>query len=431
MNPNAVAFAAALAACAGSALAQTGLDLDRAYASQMRADAETRASFLGLNARPNVDASVVLQARYMASLRDERSGDDLGDDDTTLGFDVPRAQLRLSGRVTDRITGHVRFDFGAAESGDAGTATLLDAFAAWELSDQWTLRIGQWQSPLLTEDAVDDELGLAVETSVANAFFSPGYTQGVGAERTGDNWKFFVGLSDGAALPGGADPANSGFDSPAEADWAVTARADLLVSGTWDQFDAFTSWRGSNTGLRLGVGGHFQQHGRTNPSAFTWDALGGVGVEDVDMAIWTVDASYHADGWNLYAAYLGNHVDASPTVGDLPSFVNHGVVVQGGVFVSDQVELFGRYDALYLDSDLEDAAGAGDRDLHFVTAGLNYYLVPESHAARFTADAVYSFSDTGVLDALGPGGAWDAASTGLLGVSDGELLLRAQLTLVF
>lgn len=433
-----VSVATALSALAGTAAAQSsGLDLDRAYASELRAEADTRASFLSNGQPAGLSVSAVLQARYMVNLRDAQSGADLGDDDTTLGFDIPRAQLRMSGRVTDSISGHLSFDFGAAETNgrnDAGTAELHTAFAAWSLNDQWAMLIGQWHNPVVAEEAIEAEFGLAVERSVVNEFFNPGYTQGVAAAYTSDNWKFVGAFSDGAAYIGNQNTANSPFNSSAENDFGLTGRLDFLVSGTWDQFGSFSSWRGSNSGVKIGLGGHYQQQGNTNPGNSEWGVLGGVDADEIGVGLWTIDAMVKGDGWNLFAAYVGHHIDVDLTAGgSLPTIINHGGVIQGGYFVSDQVELFGRFDALFLDSDLSDLAGTDEDDFYFLTAGLNYFLVPESHAAKFTVDAVYSFTDTDTLDALSPepGGFSGPSTTGLLGSSDGELLLRAQLTLVF
>tara|TARA_R110000782_G_scaffold29795_3_gene74053 strand:+ start:10211 stop:11518 length:1308 start_codon:yes stop_codon:yes gene_type:complete len=428
--------ASVLSVLAGSAFAQSGLDLDRAYASELRAEAQERASFLGTNNAANISVSAVMQARYMASFRDEQPGGSLGDDDTTLGFSIPRAQIRLSGQVTESISGHVSFDFGAAETNgryDSGTGHLLTAFGAWAVDDNWTLLIGQWHNPVVAEEGVESEFGLAVERSVVNEFFNPGYTQGVAAVYTGDNWKALAAFSDGAAYIGNPDTAGSAFTSAGENDWNFTGRLDFLVSGTWDQFTDFASWRGSNYGVKLGAGGHYQQQGNTNPTTGTWGVLGGVAYDEIDVALWTVDAMVQGDGWNVFAAYVGHQIDVTPTAGTLPTFVNHGAVVQGGLFVTDQTELFARYDGLFLDSDLVSTAGTVEDNFHYLTAGFNYFLVPESHAAKFTADAVYSFSDTDTLDALAPspGGFNGPSTTGLLGVSDGELLLRAQMTLVF
>ncbi|MCR9076195.1 MAG: hypothetical protein NXI07_09180, partial [bacterium] len=108
----------------------------------------------------------------------------------------------------------------------------------------------------------------------------------------------------------------------------------------------------------------------------------------------------------------------------------HGFIAQGGVFVSDQVELFGRYDVVMLD-DVLVLAGTSD-NYQSITAGMNYYFVPESHAAKFTLDAVFAIDESVNMDLiLGGTGSNDPSATGLLGLSDSEFLLRGQLTLVF
>ena len=112
------------------------------------------------------------------------------------------------------------------------------------------------------------------------------------------------------------------------------------------------------------------------------------------------------------------------------NYTNHGFIAQGGFFVSDQVELFGRYDIIMLD-DVLVAAGTDD-NYQSITAGMNYYFVPESHAAKFTLDAVFAVDESTNLDAIYGGvGSNDPSATGLLGLSDSEFMLRAQMTLVF
>ena len=84
----------ALVTMSGSALAQSGLDIDRAYAAELRADANTRSSLLGSNGG-NLDAQVFTQFRYTYDTRDEIApGVVLGDADTTVGFSAPRTQIR-------------------------------------------------------------------------------------------------------------------------------------------------------------------------------------------------------------------------------------------------------------------------------------------------------------------------------------------------
>lgn len=437
MNRSLIALS--LLTVCGSAMAQTGLDLDRAYASELRAESDARSSFLGANTATNLDIEVMFQARYTANFRDDLdSGPALGDNDTTLGFSIPRAQVRMSGQVSDNISGRLVFDFGDAElagRNTAGTAVLLEAYAAWAVNEELSFLIGQWHNPVVGEEYIAPEKGLAVERSVTNEFFNPGYTQGVAGIYSGDNWRFILAVADGATYFGDAGSINSPFNSSGENDFGVTGRFDYVVSGTWDQFGDFTSWRGSNYGLKLGAGGHWQTKGNTNPGTIPNTILGS--LDEIDITLWTVDAMVQGDGWNVFAQYIGHHIDATPVAGTLPDITNHGVIVQGGFFANDQTEIFARYDALFLDEDLEALTGGTETDLHFLTAGFNYYLVPESHAAKFTADVIYSLSDTSVLDAFdlnadgsGPGD-FNGPTTNILGQSDGEFAVRAQMTLVF
>lgn len=417
-----------ISAVSGLAMGQSGLDLDRAYASQLRSDAEARSSLLGNTNSANLNIEVMTQFRYMFNSRDELTAGALGDNDTTVGFDTPRSQVRVSGSVTEDISALVVFDFGAAENGTAqGSANLLVAQAAWSLNENWAVLMGQWHNPVMGSENFAPEHTLAVDKSFTNEFFNVGYTQGVALAYAGDTFKFVGAFSDGAEYVTNYGPvSNSAFNAVGENDFGITGRFDWLIEGTWDQFADATSWRGSNYGLKLGAGAHWQSQGDTNPS----DNSGGTipGYDDTTVTFWTIDAQVEGDGWNVFAQYVGHDVDISATT-DV-NYTNHGFIVQGGYFVSDQVELFGRYDIIMLD-DVLVAAGTDD-NYSSVTAGMNYYFVPESHAAKFTLDAVFALDESTNIDAIyGGAGSNDPSATGLLGLSDSEFLLRAQVTLVF
>lgn len=423
-----------LSTLSGLAMGQSGLDLDRAYASQMRSDAETRASLLGADRASGLDIEIMTQIRYTFNSRDEMTSGSLGDDDTTVGFSTPRTQVRLSGAVTDNISGKLVFDFGKAENSryedpdeNNGVARLLVAQGAWSINDNWTLLFGQWHVPVMGSENFAPEHTLAVERSFTNEFFNVGYSQGLALAYGGDSFRFVGAFCDGAEYVTNYGPvANSPYNAPGESDLSFTARVDWLIEGSWDQFADATSWRGSNNGIKLGGAAHWQSQGDTNPS----DNSGGTiaGYDDTTVTMWTVDAQFEGDGWNAFAQYVGHEVDISATT-DL-NYTNHGFIVQGGVFVSDQVEIFGRYDILMLDDVL--VAADSDDNYQGITVGMNYFLVPESHAAKITVDAVYAPDESTNLDALlGGVGSNDASVTGLLGLSDSEFMVRAQLTLLF
>jgi hypothetical protein len=420
-----------LASVSGLAMGQSGLDLDRAYASELRADADARSSLLGQQNASNINVEVMTQIRYSLSSRDELTPGALGDNDTTLGFETPRTQVRLSGSVTDNISGMIVFDFGAAENNTAqGTANLLVAQAAWALDDNWTVLMGQWHNPVMGSENFAPEHTLAVDKSFTNEFFNVGYTQGVALAYASDSFKFVGAFSDGGEYVTNYGPvSNTAFNAPGENDFGITGRVDWLIEGTWDQFADATSWRGSNYGVKLGAGAHWQTQGDTNPS----DNSGGLipGYDDTTVTFWTVDAQAEGDGWNAFVQYVGHDVDISATT-DV-NYTNHGFIAQGGMFVSDQVELFGRYDVVMLD-DVLVAAGTDD-NYQSITAGMNYYFVPESHAAKFTLDAVFALDESTNIDAIYNinyvSQSMPTGATGLVGSADSEFVLRAQMTLVF
>ncbi len=415
----------ALAATSGLAMGQSSLDLDRAYASELRSDAQTRSSLLGSSNGANLNVEVMTQFRYSYNSRDELTAGALGDDDTTMGFETPRTQVRMSGGIegTD-ISGLIIFDFGAAENGGtSGTGELLVAQAAWGLDDNWTILFGQWHNPVMGSEAFAPEHTLAADKSFTNEFFQVGYTQGVAFVYGADNFKFIGAFADGAEyITNYGSVANSAFNAPGENDFGVTGRFDWLVEGTWDQFADATSWRGSNYGAKIGAGAHWQTQGDSNPS----DNSGGgiAGYNDTTVTFWTVDAQIEGDGWNFFAEYVGHRVEIDATTN--VDYTNHGFIAQGGFFFSDQWEGFARYDVTMLD-DVLVAAGTDD-NFQNVTFGFNYYFVPESHAAKFTLDASFALDESTNFDALGVA---FPNQTNMLGNSDSEFTLRGQMTLVF
>ncbi|MBL4810272.1 MAG: hypothetical protein JKY43_09500 [Phycisphaerales bacterium] len=425
----------ALVTMSGSALAQSGLDIDRAYAAELRADTNTRSSLLGSSGSA-LDVSIFTQFRYSYNTRDEIAGAaPFGDNDTTIGFSTPRTQIRMSGGVegTD-LNGYVSFDFGGAfdhgmsdggATGDGG-ATLREAYATWGLDDNWTFLFGQLKNPFSAESNVAAEHSQGVERSLTNSFFDVGYSQAIALNYSDDEWRFTAVLADGPSHWAVGNTANTYYTAASEADFSLTGRLDWLISGNWDQFNDFASWQGSNTGFRVGAGLHWSQMGGSNP------ILGG-NNDTITVTAWTLDAQYEGDGWGVFASYTSVKMELDLIVGDSLDRTDDGFVLQGNVFFTDQFEAFARYDVIFLDSDatafLPITAGAEDQYSMF-TLGFNYYLVPESHAARFSMDIGFGLDETTGLDSLGY---TDGSTTGYLGGpgAEDEMNIRAQFSLLF
>jgi hypothetical protein len=385
-------FVAGAALSIGAQALAQNTNLDRAYQNELVADAGMRASSLqggapaaasnagtfsiadgsGSN-RLNLGGTEIF--RYNASFR---SSDTQGDqNDMTMGFNAPVNRIRFWGNVWDKaLTFKIQGDWGGNNADDQ-SFNLEEAWAAYAWDNGFSVKWGQFKLPVIREQNVDDEFQLGADRSVASYVFSQGYSQGVQLTYAADNFRVMGGFSDGVQT------ANTDFNSPAEADYALNVRGEWKVMGAdWNRFDDYTSWRSApDNALMIGA-------------AFEWQTGGNTGfTADVDSWLYTVDATWEGQGWNVSGAGYGAHVDpAGGTTLD-----NYGAMVQGGIFVSDQVEIFARYDGIFLDTN----AGASQSTMTFATAGVNYYISPESHAFKFTGQFGYAFNDTSPLFASG------------------------------
>ncbi|MEL6329139.1 MAG: hypothetical protein AAFR38_05720 [Planctomycetota bacterium] len=430
----------------GFAQAQTAasLDLDRAYAAELAADAAQRASAAAADESAGFDIAgkdgatlnigALVQFRYTANFRDEDAAGVGSSGDFTHGFEIPRAQLRFSGNViNDRIRYYIEGDFGEVNSAE-NDFQIEDAWIEYDFAGSLegvTVRAGQFKLPLIYEELVHPEYSQTVDRSVANEVFSQQRSQGIQFAYTSDAWRAMVAVSDGLATGG------SGF-AGAEADIALTGRFDYKFEGDWDAFNDFSSFQTDEAAYRVGAALHWETWGDTNNAAAGGLAsapLGTLsGTTDGQLIAYTFDAQLEFGGWNFYGAFLGSYVDSDASTAGaagVGEFNDFGVVAQAGYFVTEQVELFARYDGVFVDDERAGFSGAGAEDnFNFVTFGGTYFFVPESHALKFTTDVVISIDETASLSGAGLGGS--SSITGILGqAEEPEIAVRAQLQLVF
>ena len=392
----------------------------RALVADVLADADTRASLLqnGMNAgwdngffiastdgnfRLQLGATVKVRFVYNNQdgspdgLNDEGEPDGTGDDDR-WGFENRRTRLRFKGHIVDPSWMYfIQGDFGLS-----GTFSLLDAWIDKDLGNGWTFRAGKFMTPFTREPLVGHHKPLAVERSIMTHYFSPGRSQGIEFLYSADQWKFMAACTDGGlGSLAGATASAMTYDT----EYAFTARVEWLAAGTWSQFADWTSFNGEEFGFLLGGAIHWQadEYGET--------LMG----PEVETFRWTVDASMEFGGANLAAVIHGNHTDVnSEVVGDVDQY---GIMVQGGFFLNNDWELFGRYE--WAD---EDATGVDD--LSVATIGFNRYIY--GHNIKWTTDLSYGFNEvTSTFAGDGVGFRADAAG------EDGQMVLRTQLQLVF
>ena len=394
MKITSLMVAGALTLLAGTATAQT--DASRATTAAMLADAQTRTSlsdgqgaghdekgfFLtGGGARLNIGGDIQFRYTYNTN----RSGNN----NDEMGFSLPLVRLRFSGNLNESIDYMLEADFNR----ETGRASLKDAYAGWKVADGARLQFGQYKLPFLREYNVSDRYQLAADRSVVSSVFGQGRSQGVQFSYDTGDFRFIGAVSDGF------NTANTEFTDPAESDLALTGRVEWLAFGNRSNLTDFTSQRDQDGSLLLGGAFHYQD-GDTQDRMYSY----------------TGDISWESHGWNAMLSGVGRNTESAGS-----DFTDYGVALQGGYRVTDSIEPFARYDAVFADS----SRGFGSDNFNFITAGVNYYLY--GHAAKFTFDAVYSLDNTTGLGTLG-----NFSNTGLLGSNDeGELAFRAQFQILF
>lgn len=346
------------ALAAGSALSSRELLLDAASLDDAATAGHDGRFFIASSDRKfKLQIGGELQFRYYGTFNATSSVDDYEG-----GFQHNRARLEFRGNVIDpKLTFRVLTNFNR----ETGLAELQDAYGEYELENKVKIRWGQFKLPFDREFFASNPTSVqSIEASVLSSIFRLDRAQGVMLNYQAERWQIYAAFSDGRRTT------NTTYDASAEAEFAVTGRAEFrLGEAPWKQFRDQSAFRGDKTGFLIGLGGHWQQEGATGaPSS----AAG-----TVNLYQYTLDVGFEGDGWNALAVYTGRVIDPA---GD--SLYDSGALIQAGVFVSEKAELFARYAHIFPDND----RSGGNDDFAAITGGLNWYFIPKSHAVKFTGE---------------------------------------------
>jgi hypothetical protein len=320
------------------------------------------------------------QLRYVYNYREEDAGDEIAGDATNeSGLEVRRMKFAFEGNA---FNPNLKYKFQWATSRSNGTPTLEDAFITYKFADAWAIKAGQYKDVTFHEELTSSKRQLAVDRSLLNEAIGGGvtdYIQGValiwddGVEGLPVRGEF--GYTDGINSDNTnfVDGGGSGAFSIAAPDFGLYGRAEYLAFGDWKQYDDFSAMGNTQDLLVLGAGAHYTEAG------------------DNFAVFHTVDAQWEVGDFGLYAAYVGVYSDLGAgidtdddDVADVDDTYDYGFLVQAGYMLTDQWELFGRYDLTSID---EDRLALSDDEFHEFTAGVNYYF--KGHAAKLTLDGVY------------------------------------------
>ena len=417
----------------------------RTVVNDVLADADTRANLQGDGATSGYNKGFFIrsadgkwsmkmngqiQARYMFNHADDQIND--------YGFEIRRLKLKFSGNIVDKtwkykITVINQRDT-QGNNGNSNTMYVEDAWIQKSLENDWYVKVGQFKAPFLREELVSSSAQLTVERSMINNQFTYGWTQGIELGTKSDNFWLRGMFTDG---PNSANRQSQGLNDQ----MSITARADYILSGSWSDWKTMTGY-GAGSDMSAIIGAAFQWYNTSDRTNNTNEYGGARGQRSYGF---TVDASVGNDQWTAYTAFVW----ADNSNGGFNPDTNHsyGWVVQGGVMVAEDWQVFGRYElsdihgynqgnAVYANTQNPFAAlnNDGMRTGHnsTLTVGFNNWIAGKN--LKWTTDFGYAFSTLndggnaiGRADYVSSGNGWRADNNG----RSGQFLVRTQLQLLF
>ena len=320
----------------------------------------------------------------------------------SYGFENKRTRLTFSGNMVDSSWSYkLGYYLGYSDSAESfGAGELSDAYVAKDLGNGFSVTVGQFQLPFSAEYELDVGNLQFMDYSTVMYVFDLGYGQGLKLGYEAEMVRV------GVAYVNAFDSANADWSaSSPTAEWSFVGRVDAKLAGNWSQFEHGQSWRGDGLGAKVGLGLGWERDSTAPGSSTT---------------LFTLDTAVDFGGANVAAAYYvaGLNDTGSPTLDDAhPS----GFTLNGGVFLTDTVELVVRYEWADLDLDL-----AGAENFSALTFGGNWYLA--KNTAKLSADLGYAFDNVTSFYAFeGRSNNWVEDAAG----NDGQWMIRTQLSFSF
>ncbi len=333
--------------------------------------------------KPPFEISGQIQFRFIAGHEDEPRDDGK---DIQSGFVMRRLKVGIDGELME---GRVEYSITGAFSRDGGTMSLDDATVTYKLRDDLRFRYGKFRPPFLREESLSSKRQLMVERSLIESGFGQNRLQGIALQYEKDQLRVVGGIMDG------------GIEFGENQIWSFSARAEWLLEGKFKEFKDFTSFPEDDDATMIGLGVLYLDR-----------ELDAASDEDSQSYRATLDYSKEWEGENLFVVGVFERLTED---GQGPAD-RFGFLVQGGVFVTDKLELIGRYEWAKTDD--------GRPDLSVISAGFNYYFM--EHSLKLTGDIGYGLNEvSGFFDSTGTG--WRRDRTG----DDGQVVARLQMQLLY
>lgn len=287
-------------------------------------------------------------------------------DQNSWGFENRRTQAFFSGNVVDPswkyLVGMAYDAQNDPYNADAGNFNLYYAMVTKTFGDGFSVSVGQMNVPFTVEsnlfNAGSTQMG---DYSIFEYMFGAGQQVGAMAKLEKDAFRVSGGWYNIVQTDSSGTVGNT-WDNNDNQSIAIASRAEYKVAGTWDQFSKESSFKGEEFGLLIG-GGLIWQNGRNDNSA---------GVYDSNPFGLTADAQAKFGGFNLIGQFLWQ--DGYPGT-DSSSSV-WGFNVQGGAFITEDLEVFGAW--AYADTAESGSSSASFGTTNYLQTGANWYFAKNS-----------------------------------------------------
>lgn len=386
----------------------------RTLVSDVLADAEVRTSLLqsGMTAGwdkgffiASADGNYKLQIAGQLQFRAVYNNQDGEDSDNhRFGFENRRTKVDFKGHVFDK-TWQYYVEAEASRGSPGAFALAENGWIQKDLGNGFRIMAGQFKPRFLREEIISSRRLQGVERSQVNTEFSAGTAQGVQGLYEPEPGKFRIT----AAFIDGAGTANTAW-STEDTEFAFTGRGEVALIGNLKMLEDDIGFRDLEPALLLG-GGVFWQRAEfgTGSNLPAPDSNN----NELETAAFTADLTFKTGGVSVAGALIYRMLETNAGAdADQVAFV-----VRGGVFVTDDIELYAMYEWGDLDT-------TGVEDLNVATVGVTKYFA--KHELKWQTDVGYAFDSVSSDWAVDSAG-WRADAAD----EDGQLVIRSQFQLLF
>ncbi len=415
----------------------------RAIVSDVLADSATRESLQETNATAgwkdgffisSTDGNFTMnlrgytQVRWAYDVRSSVTGLSASNEDDTWGFGIRRTKFLFEGTVIDPS-----WRYKVEISAGSGSNVLEDAWVEKVITEGVNLKAGQFKTPFMREFLLPDTSTTMVDRSSIEGFFTPGRAQGVLLNWLAGDFQVTVAYLNAFEVKSNYYSSGNVRDIPwpstKNSQYAFAGRLEWKPVGAWKDLRDLTGWRGEEFSAMFGIGGEIEKKDNNQGVPAMYGDL------NPSVCAVTADATFEWSGASVFTYGIWRVVD--PNDAAFATADQFGFVIQGGVFVSDTVELTARYEYGDADSNPNDIAPVvgttinanGYSIFSAATVGMNWYIAKQR--VKIAADLGYAFDGVGAFANAGNGFLADGTtSTGAFD-ENGQILARVQLQIVW